>query len=192
MRSTSEKPPGKGETMGVAAGACLSAIALAAVFEMTLAPRPSRAAFSTEGDLASQRLDAALTVESLARVTQLTAPVPESLPQGVRASGNETYEVSRSALARDGNACDLFLQARIAPVFRDGQPVGFRLSGFRPNSPYARFGFHDGDVIRKINGVDMNSPEKALEVYTRLKDATRFEVDIERDCQIMRRTYLLQ
>ncbi|HEY1905252.1 MAG TPA: hypothetical protein VGG91_04380 [Myxococcaceae bacterium] len=83
------------------------------------------------------------------------------------------------------------MQARIVPVFRDGQAVGFRLSGFRPESPYARFGFHDGDVVRRINGIDMNSPEKALEAYSQLKDATRFEVDIERDCQLMRKTYLL-
>ena len=83
------------------------------------------------------------------------------------------------------------MQARIVPVFRDGQTVGFKLFSFRPDSPYARFGFHDGDLIRRINGVDMDSPEKALKVYTQLKDATRFEVDIERDCQLMRKTYIL-
>ena len=177
MRSTSEKLPGKSETMGVAAGACLSAIALAAVFEMTLAPRPSRAAFSTEGDPANQRIDATLTLEGLARVTHLPAP------------GNDTDEVSRSRPTRDGDACPS-MHAHVVPVFRDGKAVGFRLSGVRPDSPYARFGFHDGDLIRRINGVDLNTPEKALEAYTWLKDATLFEVDIERNDQLMRRTSL--
>jgi len=36
-------------------------------------------------------------------------------------------------------------------------------------------------VIRRINGIDMTSPEKALEAYSLLKDVTRFEVDLERD-----------
>ena len=177
MHSTSARGPGAGETLGVAAGACLSAIALAAVLEMTLAPHPPRMAFSTGDEPAIRRFDATLTLERLARVTRLPPPVPEErLAEGVRA----------------GSVCDLSMQARIVPLFRDGQAVGFRLSGFRPDSPYARFGFHDGDVIRRINGIDMDSPEKALEAYSQVKDATRFEVDIERDCQLMRKTYLLQ
>jgi general secretion pathway protein C len=178
--------------MGVAAGACLSAIALAAVLEMTLAPHPPRTDYSSTGEPVVPRLDATLTLAGLAGVTRLPPPVPEEpLGEGVRALDANTYEVSRSGPKRDGNACDLSMHARIVPVFRDGQAVGFRVSGFRPDSPYARFGFHEGDVVRSINGIDMNSPEKALEAHSQLKDATRFEVDIERDCQLMRKTYLL-
>ena len=36
----------------------------------------------------------------------------------------------------------------------------------------------------------MTSPEKALDAYSRLKDVVRFE--LERDCLIVRMTYLIR
>ena len=51
----------------------------------------------------------------------------------------------------------------------DGKAAGFRLFSVRPDGPFAKIGLQNSDVISAINGLEMTSPEKALEVYTKLK-----------------------
>ena len=50
----------------------------------------------------------------------------------------------------------------------------------RPKSIYAKIGIQNGDVINKINGYELNSPDKALEVYQRLKDSKTISIELER------------
>jgi type II secretory pathway component PulC len=72
------------------------------------------------------------------------------------------------------------MQARIVPAFREGIAVGFKLFSIRPDSFYAKIGIENGDVIRSINDIDLNTPEKALEIYNKLKDTCRFDIGLER------------
>ena len=37
-----------------------------------------------------------------------------------------------------------------------------------------------GDIVQKINGFEMNSPDKALQIYSKLKDASSITVDLVR------------
>jgi general secretion pathway protein C len=67
--------------------------------------------------------------------------------------------------------------------------VGFKLFSIRPDSIYSKIGVQNGDVIRRINGFDLNSPEKALEVYSKMKDASRIEIEIERNGAPIRKSY---
>ncbi len=70
--------------------------------------------------------------------------------------------------------------ARIVPAFKDGKSDGFKLFSIRPGSVYQQIGLQNGDVIQKINGYEMNSPDKALEVYGKLRDARAISVQLER------------
>jgi general secretion pathway protein C len=70
--------------------------------------------------------------------------------------------------------------ARFVPSIRDGRPNGFKLYAIRPTSIFARLGFQNGDTIKAINGNSMDSPDKALEVYTKLRHADRLSIDVER------------
>jgi general secretion pathway protein C len=81
------------------------------------------------------------------------------------------------------------MQARIVPAFKDGVSTGFKLFSIRPDSIYSKIGVQNGDVIRRINGYDLNSPEKALEVYSKLKEANRIDIELERSGSVVRKTY---
>jgi len=70
--------------------------------------------------------------------------------------------------------------ARIVPSIKNGKPNGFKLYAIRPSSVYAMFGLYNGDTIHRINGFDLTSPDKALEVYTKLRDAKNLQVDLTR------------
>lgn len=61
-------------------------------------------------------------------------------------------------------------QARIVPAFQNGRAVGFKLFSIRPSSDFARAGLHNGDVVTRINGIELSSPERALEAYQRAND----------------------
>lgn len=109
---------------------------------------------------------------------------------GIREVGGNEYEVPRPEIDRYlSNLNDVAMQARIVPAFKDGQSQGFKLFSIRPDSLYTKIGIQNGDVIRRINGYDLNSPEKALEIYTKLRDASRIDIEIERNGNPLRKTY---
>jgi general secretion pathway protein C len=76
-------------------------------------------------------------------------------------------------------------QARIVPSFRDGRALGFRLFAIQPGSIYVEAGLQNGDIIKTVNGFDLTVPEKALEVYSTLKAACRYDIEIERGGQTL-------
>jgi general secretion pathway protein C len=118
-------------------------------------------------------------------------PAPNNgLGTGIRATSENEYEVPRGEIDRTlANLNEVAMQARIVPAFKDGQAQGFKLFSIRPDSIYSKIGVQNGDVIRRINGFDLNSPEKALEVYSKLKEAGRIEIEIERNGAPIRKTY---
>lgn len=119
-----------------------------------------------------------------------SGPPNNGLGSGIRALNENEYEVPRSEIDRTlSNLNEVAMQARIVPAFKDGQAQGFKLFSIRPDSIYSKIGVQNGDVIRRINGFDLNSPEKALEVYSKLKEAPRIEIEIERNGAPIRKTY---
>jgi general secretion pathway protein C len=123
----------------------------------------------------------------LATTTKVTEP---GWGAGIKALDANNYDVPRSEVDRAiNNLNDIAMQARLVPAFKDGASEGFKLFSIRPDSLYSKIGIQNGDVVTRINGLDMNDPAKALEVYTKLKDAPRIDVDVDRNGTIMRMTY---
>lgn len=99
----------------------------------------------------------------------------------VRQVDENTFEISREDVEKQlSNLSALATQARVIPNFKDGKANGFKIFSIRPGSIYQKLGLQNGDVIRKINGYQMDSPEKALELYARLRESSRIEVELER------------
>ena len=107
-------------------------------------------------------------------------PAPQ-LGQGVRKLGEKQYEIEKGEIDSVlSNLNQIARQARIVPSFKNGKSNGFKLFSIRPNSLYAKIGIQNGDIIQKINGYEINSPDKALEIYSKLKDADAITVDLVR------------
>jgi general secretion pathway protein C len=120
-------------------------------------------------------------------------PGPGNDQEGIKKLGENKYEISRSKL--DSTLADmnsLATQARIVPSFKNGQADGFKLFSIQPGSVYSAIGVENGDVIERINGFDINSPEKALEAYSRLKDSSNFDIQVERRGQPVTMSYTIQ
>ncbi len=70
--------------------------------------------------------------------------------------------------------------ARVVPALSMGKTEGFKLYAIRPTSVFAKLGFSNGDLVREINGFALDGPDKMLEVYTKLRDATSLEIALTR------------
>jgi general secretion pathway protein C len=125
--------------------------------------------------------------------TPVQPPPGGGMGNGIKALGENDYEVPRTEIDRTlANLNDVAMQARIVPAFKDGQAQGFKLFSIRPDSIYSKIGVQNGDVIKRINGFELNSPEKALEVYTKLKEASRIEIELERNGSSIRKNYTIR
>ena len=99
----------------------------------------------------------------------------------IRKVGEGKYDVGQGEVDKAlNNLAELSTQARIVPAFEGGKTVGFKLFSIRPGSLYSKIGLQNGDVITRINGYEMSSPEKGLEIYTKLKDTKQVTVDLKR------------
>jgi len=104
----------------------------------------------------------------------------KDIDKGVRCSGNNC-EVDRSLIDKIlTNTTALATSARFVPSIKDGKPNGFKVFAIRPGSVFAKIGMQNADLIKAINGLEMSSPDKALEAYTKLKSASHLTVQLER------------
>ena len=108
--------------------------------------------------------------------TEGTGPVAVAAPPPapeIHEVNEGKYSIPKSEVDKTlANLNEVAMQARIVPAFKDGVATGFKLFSIRPDSIYSKIGIQNGDVIRRLNGFDINSPDKALEAYSKLKDAT--------------------
>ena len=108
-------------------------------------------------------------------------PEWEEISKGIRKVGENKYEIDRAALNKVlANTTMLARSARIVPSVRNGKPNGFKLYAIRPGSLYSLLGMFNGDTINAINGHAMTTPDKALEVYTKLRNASHVAISFTR------------
>jgi general secretion pathway protein C len=121
----------------------------------------------------------------------VVAPPPVETPTNpVKSTGEHTYDIPKSEVEKTlSNLNDVAMQARIVPAFKDGVATGFKLFSIRPDSIYAKIGIQNGDVIRRINGFEINSPDKALEAYSKLREANHIEIEVERNGSVVNQNY---
>ena len=119
-----------------------------------------------------------------------TDPFAAELANGIKKLSEHNYELKRNTLESVlGNMALLSRSARIVPEMKDGKAAGFRLFAVRPDGPFAMIGMQNGDIISSINGLEITSPEKALEVYSKLKSASHLSLGMERNSQKITKEY---
>ena len=87
------------------------------------------------------------------------------------------------------NMSSLMTQIRVVPNFTDGQPDGFKVFAIRPGSIFARIGLQNGDVIKRINGLEIQGPEQAFAAYQQLAAETNIQIDLVRRSENKTLTY---
>ncbi|WP_373045532.1 type II secretion system protein GspC [Vulgatibacter sp.] len=135
--------------------------------------------------------------DAAAPVPAVAAPVAaapaSSSGEGINQVDENNYVIPREEIDKQlSNLNSIATQARIVPSFKNGTANGFKLFSIRPGSIYSKIGIQNGDVIRRINGYEINSPDKALEVYTKLKESSKIEIELERRGKPVTKSYSIQ
>ena len=65
----------------------------------------------------------------------------------------------------------------------NGKPSGFRIRHLKQGNDFEKMGIKNGDIIKKVNGLDVNDISDVLKTAYKLSDDTTFNVEIERDRQ---------
>jgi len=119
------------------------------------------------------------TEQPESRITERGSPAPQSDDDfEIKKVGENQYVIRRQDIQKaTGNLNALATQARIIPARKEN---GFRLLNIRNGSLYQKIGIQNGDIIKSINGIDISSPDKALEAYSRLQSASKISIDIVR------------
>ena len=116
--------------------------------------------------------------------------VPDEFSTWIRKIGPYEYLVLKSGLDTQlSNLDTLARQARVIPHYKDGVIRGLKLVGVRPGSPYRAIGIRSGDVIMTVNGDEISSADRALDLYKALADVQTVVVGVLRRGKELAFTY---
>ena len=117
------------------------------------------------------------------------APVPPPAPRPGDAGGADivridpgTWQIRREKLLENfANVGSLSSQATVTPYFVQGQQLGFRLSQIRAGGVLQQMGLQEGDVLQKVNGLDIHTPQEALQAYQQLQTESTVRISVLRN-----------
>jgi general secretion pathway protein C len=116
-----------------------------------------------------------------------------AIDNGIKKIDDNTYEIDKGLVEKIlANPMGVAKGARVVPAVQNGKPNGFKLYAIRPSSVYAKIGLTNGDTLSAINGMELTTADKALEVYTKLREATSLEVEIQRRGKPMTLKYTIR
>lgn len=123
----------------------------------------------------------AVTPEPVATTGEPKDDLQAAIDNGIKKISDNNYEIDKALVDKVlANPMGVAKGARVVPAVKNGQPDGFKLYAIRPSSVYAKLGLANGDTLQSINGFELTSADKALEVYTKLREATSLEVNVTR------------
>lgn len=109
------------------------------------------------------------------------AELREAIDEGIKKVDDTHYEIDRALVDKLlANPMSVARGARVVPSIKNGKANGFKLYAIRPNSIYGKLGLMNGDTIHAVNGFELTTPDKALEVYTKVKESSNLSVSVTR------------
>jgi general secretion pathway protein C len=87
------------------------------------------------------------------------------------------------------NMDDIYKNIGITEVKKGGNIKGFRITFVRRGSPFAKLGIKRGDVIKSINGQEINSYNAAFVVYKNIQNVENLTMVIKRGKKEMELEY---
>jgi len=118
--------------------------------------------------------------EIILEVTKSTAPVPpEKLAWKI---DDNQWGLSTEQVAERISNIDQYVgQVAVYQHYEGAEPSGFAIHHLAEGNDIEEMGIEDGDVIRGVNGLEINDMTDVLKAVYELSDAREFQVEIERN-----------
>lgn len=95
----------------------------------------------------------------------------------------------REVTAALSDLSKLLAQARANPYFVDGKVNGFQLTIFNPDSFFGRIGLVSGDILKRVNGIEVREPGQVVGLFQQVKEERVVKVDVLRQDRPTTLTY---
>lgn len=106
-------------------------------------------------------------------------PAPEAAPAAAVVPTVPDKSLSSSApTPMTGTLADI---VRFTAEQKDGRLLGYRIAPGPAAERFHALGFHDQDLVTAVNGVTMDNPSNALQVYRQLREGASARFDLQRD-----------
>jgi len=124
--------------------------------------------------------DEVLEIEEMLGEEKFVKPSKSSKPSRPPRSQNITLKRSQIDTAvKDINS--LMNQVKISPNFdENGKPDGLVLKSIKPKSIFRKMGLRSGDVIKGVDGKDIESVDDALKLYESLNSSSSLQLQVKR------------
>jgi general secretion pathway protein C len=120
-------------------------------------------------------------------------PDAEPYEPNVEDLGDNRYRIPRDTLDHSmGNLSQILTQIRAIPNIQNGKTNGFALSEIEPGSVFDEMGLEEGDVLRSVNGQQMNDPALAMQMMSSLRNANQITIQVLREGHPTTLTYQVQ
>jgi len=115
---------------------------------------------------------------------------PSSDPKGSVVDDGNQRVIDKSLLEHYAkNMDDIYKNIGISEVKKGSKLKGFKLTFIKEDSPFGKLGLQKGDILKSINGQELNSYNAAFNVYKGIKNVENLTLVIQRDKQKMELEY---
>jgi general secretion pathway protein C len=110
----------------------------------------------------------------------------------VKKVGEDSWLLSADKVTDMVSNIDQYVGQVIAYQHREGgKPAGFRIRHLKEGNDFEKMGIQNKDIIKKVNGLEVNSLTDVIKAVYKLSDDTNFTVEVERGNQPKELNYQL-
>ena len=72
-------------------------------------------------------------------------------------------------------------QARVVPSMVGGKIAGYTIFDIAPDSVYTKLGLQNNDVVERVNGVEIKSPDALYQLFQQIRNERKIALDVNRN-----------
>ncbi len=111
----------------------------------------------------------------------------------IRRAGKQRFVLDKEGVQKSlQNPQRVLTDARMLPNIVNNKQEGFRVSEVKPNGVYSKLGLKNGDVLLKINDLELNSPDSGIQAFSTLKGMDQIKLFLIRDEKKITLTYQIR
>jgi general secretion pathway protein C len=150
------------------------------VFDYGKLTKIEREYIELDRGLSSYKIELAplIIVSSAQRYDEIVSP----RSQLAEKIGEKEYLLNRRKVDQTlENPEQILTDARLLPNIQNGRQEGFKMLEVKPGGMYESLGLKNGDILLRVNELEISNPEVAIQAMTALKGMNRVNLDIMRD-----------
>ena len=136
---------------------------------------------TVKGFTITEILNESATLTRKDQTVVLTLSQGDYSPPFCKKVGEDSWLLSADKVTDMVSNIDQYVGQVIAYQHRDGgKSAGFRIRHLKEGNDFEKMGIENGDIIKKVNGIEVSNLSAVIKAVYQLSDDTNFTVEVER------------